>query len=372
MPEAEGAIDGKRSGGYGGRPMKRVFSNAVATAALLAFALGAPSARAQELVDIEVVAAGMSLAGVEIYVFALGEAFLVGETDASGVVTAPPDLVGLEPGDRLEVQQLVCAGGRAVLLVPRDEDSEDECRRRRTEDPSCACGSLGEVRWGERVAIDLVSAEPPVADVEPEYDEPDWDDGEPGLTWVVGAGAGWSSWPNLDQACAGAPTARTCELEAEAPTFRGSVEARRPDFPISLMGAVGYTTGLTVDQTFDQSSNPLNPRRNVVEMDVLTFEGYGVGRFAASESVSAFVALGYVWAHDRVEATTTFGSSGTTGTDERTASGGRFGGRAGADWWPAGRSWGLRIEAGGMSGDEENIDAVWSAGAMILFALGGR
>lgn len=338
---------------------------------LLALALGAPPvARAQELVDIEVVAAGMSLAGVEIYVLALGEPFLVGETDASGVVSAPPDLVGLEMGDRLDVHQVVCAEGRAVLIVPRDESPEEECRRRRTEDPTCACGDLGTVRWSERVAIDLVSAEPPMAEGEPEYDEPEWDDDGEGLRWVVGAGAGWSSWPNLDQACAVAPTARTCELDAEAPTFRAAVEARRPDFPISLMGAVGYTTGLTVDMAFDETTNPTNPRRNVAELDVFTFEGYGVGRFAASESVDAFVALGYVWAHDRVETTTTFGG-GTTGTDDRTASGGRFGARAGADWWPAGRGWGLRLEAGGMTGDEENIDAAWSAGAMVLFPLGG-
>jgi hypothetical protein len=82
------------------------------------------------------------------------------------------------------------------------------------------------------------------------------------------------------------------------------------------------------------------------------------------------VALGYVWAHDRVTATTTFAN--TTGTDERTASGGRFGARAGADWWPSDRAWGLRLEAGGMTGDEDNIDAAWSVGAMILFAVGGR
>lgn len=373
MPDS--TIDGTRSGGYGGRPMKPLLT----TIALLAMLGGARVAAAQDLVDIQVVAAGMSVAGVEVYVLALGEPFLVGETDAEGVVAAPADLVGLEPGDRLEVHQVVCAAERAVLLVPSDESAEDECARRRDEDPTCGCGPLGGARWGGRVSVDLV-AETPMADVAPDeepgeeprdepegYDEP----GVGGILWTAAAGAGWSSWPNLDKACNAEPGARTCELDAEAPTFRAALEARRPGFPLSLMAAFGYTTGLAVDQTFDATTNPLDPRRNVAELDVFTFEGYGVGRFAATPTVGIFAALGYVWAHDRIEATTTYGVEGP-GVDDRSSSGGRFGARAGADWWPDGRSWGLRFEAGGMTGDEDNIDAAWSAGAMLLVPLGGR
>jgi len=373
MPDP--TIDGTRSGGYGGRPVTRLS----ASAALL-LALGAGPAAAQELVNIEVTAAGMSLAGVEVYVLALGEPFLVGETDAEGIVAAPGDLVGLQPGERLQVQQVVCAAERAVLLVPSDQSAGDECARRRAEDPTCECGSLGTVRWDETVAVDLVAEATPMADVPPaevEEDDDDdvaaWDEpGIGGILWTLAAGAGWSSWPNLDKACASEPDALTCELDAEVPTFRAAVEARRPGFPLSLMAAFGYTTGLGLDQTFNESTNPLEPRRNVADLDVFTIEGYGMGRFAASPTVGVFAALGYVWAHDRIEVTTTFGPTGGSGTDERSSSGGRFGARAGVDWWPGNRSWGVRLEAGGMTGDEDNIDASWSAGAMLLVPVGGR
>ncbi len=315
---------------------------------------------AQEIVEVQVVAAGMSVAGVEIYVLALGEPFLVGETDAEGMVAAPADLVGLSAGDRLDVRQVVCAERRAVLLVPRDQDAGQECDRRKAEDPTCDCGSLPRTSWDERVVVDLVSEAPP----EPRA--------EPGRTirWTVGGGAGWSSWPNLENACSAEPLARTCSLDAEGPTFRAAVQAERAGVPLSLMAALGYTPGLGLDQAFDPTTNPLNPVRNVVDLDILTFEGYAVGSFSASETVDAFVAAGYVWAHDRIEATTTYGVEGASGTDSRTSSGGRFGARAGFDWWPADRVWGVRVEAGGMTGKDDNIDAGWSVGAMFLYPIG--
>jgi hypothetical protein len=328
--------------------------------ALAAGLLGARGAAAQEPLEIRVVAAGMTVAGIEVFVLVDGEPWRVGETDADGRVTAPGDLVGLRPGDPIEVHQVICSDDRSVLFVPPDESPESECERRRRGDPSCRCSSLGTVGWGGDVAVDVV-AEPTSV---PDYERP----GRP--RWWAGAGAGWISFPNLDKGCAAAPLAVACELEAEGPTFRVAGEARpRPDFPFSIMGAVGYTPELVIDHLFAASENPRDPRRNVSELEVVTFEGYAVGRFAAFSAADLFLALGYVWAYDRVEATTTFGDGGTA-TEERADSGGRLGGRAGLDWWSAGGGWGVRLEVGGMTGEEEDIDTSWSAVGMVLVPVG--
>jgi hypothetical protein len=334
-------------------------------AALVAIAalLGARGAAAQEPVEIRVVAAGMTVAGVEVFVLVSGEPWRVGATDSDGRVTAPGDLVGLRPGDPLEVQQLVCSEGRSLLFVPSDESADEECRRRRDEDPSCACGSLGTVGWGGNVTVDLVVEPPPVA-VREERIRP---------RWVAAAGAGWSSWPNLDQGCAASPQAIGCQLEAEAPTFRLALEARsRPGSAFSLLGAVGYTPDLVVEHEFAPSPNPREPRRNVSELQVLTLEGYAVGRWGASAALDLFLALGYAWAHNRVEATTTFGTPDLTASEDRSESGGRLAGRAGLDWWSASGGWGARLELGGMTGEQEDVAAGWSAVAMVLLPLGGR
>jgi hypothetical protein len=334
----------------------------IAGIAALWLAVAAGPARAQAPVEIRVVAAGMSVAGIEVYVLVEGEPWALGATDGEGRVTAPGDLVGLRPGDPVEVHQLICAEGRTLLIVPSEESADAECERRRREDGSCDCGSLGIVGWGGDMAIDLVAEEPePPQRVARGGGRP---------LWVAGLGAGWSSWPNLDQACAAAPLAASCSLEAEGPTFRASLEARRdPDSPFSLMAAVGFTPNLAVAHAFAPSASPREPRASEAELQVLTFEGYAVGR-ARAAGLDVFLALGYVWAYDRIEATTTFGTAGLTATEDRSDSGGRLGGRAGADWWPAGRRWGARLEVGGMVGEEEDVDAGWSAVGMVLLPLG--
>lgn len=333
----------------------------ITVTALAAAALAAGTAAAQEPVEIRVVAAGMTVAGIEVLVLVDGDPWRVGETDADGRVTAPGDLVGLRPGDPIRVHQVICTDDRSILFVPPGESPESECERREREDPSCDCSSLGTVGWGGDVAVDVV-AEPPPARARQRQSRP---------RWVVGAGAGWSSFPNLDKGCAASPLAVACELEAEGPTFRVAGEARpRPDFPFSIMGAVGYTPELVVDHLFAASDNPRDPRRNVSELEVVTFEAYAVGRVAAFTAADLFLALGYVWAYDRVEATTTFGDDGLTATEERADSGGRLGGRAGLDWWSAGGGWGVRLEVGGMTGEDEDIDTSWSAVGMVLVPVG--
>ena len=344
----------------------------VALCALAASFL-ATSAAAQEPVEIRVTAAGMTVTGIEVHVLVDGEPWRVGETGPDGRLAAPANLVGLRPGDPGEVHQVVCADDRTLLHAPPGQEPDEECSRRRERNPTCGCGSLGAVAWDRDIAVDLVSEDSPLAARPPRDDaiaERPTGARAAGLAWTLAAGAGWSSWPNLEEGCGGALRPAGCRIEAEAPTYRVALEAR-PDFPLSLLAAAGYTSGLVVAQNFGADPNPREPRTNEAELSVLTLEGYAVARRPIA-AVELFAALGYVWAYETVEATTTFGAAGLTANEERADSGGRLGGRAGLDWWSAHRSWGARLEVGGMTGDGDAIDAQWSAVGMVLVPLGGR
>lgn len=359
--------------------MRSWFVPAFATVALAAGLLTPPAARAQTPIDLRVVEAGHPLAGVEAYVAFQGEAFRTGVTDADGRIPVPRDLVGLEDGDVIDAYSVECSGGRSVVLVPRGESIDPIVRGRRQQDPSCASREAGLFLWGDDVTIDLSTGAamarrgpreeaappaPPEAGPVPRGAAP---------RWVVAAGGGYAVWPNLDLACGGAGGAlASCDLVSEGPTARAEVGVHPwPDRPFGVRAAFGWTPGLQVDETYS-AGTPGAPARNVVDLDVFTFAGYGTARWPIRERLDLALALGYVWALNRADVTTTFGAGDLTVTDTREDSGGRVGALAGLDWWARSGRWGVRLEVGGMTGKSDDIDASWHAGALLLVPVGSR
>lgn len=363
-------------------------------AALLAWA---GTAAAQEPVALQVVTATGPEPGIGVFVLVEGEPWEIGETDAGGRIPAPSDLVGLEFGDLVAVREIACRERRSIVLVPPGAPGDAACA---TVGPDCECLPLGAFLWGDAVRIDLseraVAAapgarpapraeadrpDPREADRPPREPEPRPEPRRPmdapparGPAWTAAVGGGYAAWPNLDLACGSTGLASSsCDLASDGPVVRAAVEFRPwPDRPFGIAVDGSFAPGLEVDQTFPPSvSDAGGPSRNVVETDVWTVGGFGVGRLGVGESVDAFVGVGYVWAVARADATTTFGG-GLETTDDRQDSGGRVAGRAGLEWSRPGSPVGVRVEAGGMTGEEDDLLAGWHVGAMLLVPLGDR
>ncbi|HUP19067.1 MAG TPA: hypothetical protein VM778_03840 [Gemmatimonadota bacterium] len=356
----------------------RPLASRISLAACAAAFLFAPPTLAQDAVTIRIVDGGRAAPGVEVQVLFLGEAWRVGETDGDGRVRAPVDLVGLERGDRIEVHLFDCGQARTVALVPPDEDPAAECERRGGAAMGCRCAALGAFRWGDDTTIELTPRPPGDAAAPPREDrrEPRRPR-EPGVLplWVLGAGGGLASFTGLDVACEPepAPAVTGCDLTAERPTFRASIEFRPwPDVPFAFAGDVGWTPNLQVEQTFAASADPRDPESNHVVMDVLEMGGYGLGRWSSGGALEVWAALGYVWVFNSADVETRFGPLGSrTALESREDSGGRIGARAGMDWWLEARPWGVRLQAGGMSGEGDDADTAWHVAAMLVFG-GGR
>ena len=364
-----------------------------ATLAIAALLLLPPTiAPAQGLVELRVVRYGTPVEGMVVSVLVEGEPWSVGATGGDGVVEAPIDLVGLSEGVEVVVFEIGCPGGENVLLVPPAESPERACELRGPGGRPCGCAPLGSFAWGGDATIDLgamavegagpggraetVPGPRPEPRAEPEPREP----GPPAgvapsarAPWTIAIGAGLSSWPNLDRGCRlrFRRSVSSCDVDAERPVIRASAEYRLDGLalPISLAGGFGYAPGLEVEHRLADAPGPRDPLRNTVEIDVLTFEGWGVGRYGARPDLDLFLALGYVWAYNRAEATTLFGD--LVRSEERDDSGGRIGGRAGLDWW-RGERWGVRFQLGGMAGEDEDIDTSWYGAISVLLPAGTR
>lgn len=122
----------------------------------LAVILAAPARlRAQDF-DLELVDAGKPVPNAEVLLLANAADIPLGTTDASGHLTVA-NRADIPRGTPVDVYEIECDGETVVVIVfPEDVALlEEECERRRRENPNCTCRRIGGFLWGDDVTIDV-------------------------------------------------------------------------------------------------------------------------------------------------------------------------------------------------------------------------
>ncbi|MGH7565728.1 MAG: hypothetical protein ACREK2_02765 [Gemmatimonadota bacterium] len=121
----------------------------------LALAIGIGTARAQDF-DIGIVNEGKPAAGVEVLLLVNSGKVELGTTVEDGLVQVP-DRSDLAAGTPVDVYAIECDDEVVIVIVGPGEQAalEEECERRRRENPNCTCRRIGGFMWGDDVTIDV-------------------------------------------------------------------------------------------------------------------------------------------------------------------------------------------------------------------------
>jgi hypothetical protein len=336
-------------------------------AAAFALVAGIGTARAQDDFDIALVSGGKPVADVEVLLLASGGKVDLGTSGGNGVVTVPADATSVPVGTPVDVYLIECDDTVVVVLVTPDEREalEEECERRRRENPDCTCRRIGAFLWGNDVTIDVASGT--VISRTMEGESPIGDDGFRPIQ--IGFGLGYSRWPHLDRAC-NLDGVVGCELQDDRPMYDAVLEwYARPRIGLGM--EFNYTPGLEVDHTSFETGAGF-PDHNVTDLDVLGVGFLGIVRvpLGLGGRHAVFAVFGPMWTVNLGDVRSDYGSLGLV-EESRHDPGLRLGARAGFDWTFGGGPWGSRFEIGGMTGEDPDIDTSWFLGWKLLYRLSG-
>jgi hypothetical protein len=275
-------------------------------------------ARGQE---IRVHDAGSPVVDAEISLYLNGIESPVGTTNDEGRRRLRG---GIAEGTPVDVYLNACVDGSIELILAPQTDPGPCIDELAAEGDRCGCRPIGPFIWGGGpVTVNLAPGaltyvaqrpRPPASQViRPKIQ--------------VGAGAGFTSWWNLDKGCQ-QPGALACEVASERPTYQG-----------------------------------------VIELYPWDWAGFGfVG--VLSENLDLFGAAGLLWVFNDGIVATDFRDPTGRLTDNREDSGLRVAGKGGFNWWFSEGRWGIRGEVSLMSGENPDIDARWGVAGKLLIPIG--
>ena len=300
----------------------------LAAAVVLALALGATPATAQQL-NLSILNNGKAPeAPVPVKVVEDGQETVVATSDGMGNAVVGSD-AGIAPGT--EVCVMVVDG--AVVLVPKDEtDCDDD--------------AVGVIVWGEtsHVTVDTGTGA-------------FWTGMAHGASKIrVGVGVDWFSLTNLDDTgCFGASN---CDADDSGIGARLSFEYGLTE---SLyLGLAGTYRNFQVDQNFGGGdvSN--------VDVDVVGLHGYGGYSFRLSDGARGYGLGGFSWLFNSADIQSTIGSEDFV--ESRSEDGIRATLGAGVDFVLSDRL-DLRVGANYTAGDENDADTGLDVGASLILGF---
>lgn len=210
----------------------------------LALAFGVGTAQAQDF-DIGIVNEGKAAEGVEVLLFVNSGKVDLGTTGQDGLVRVP-DRSDLAAGTPVDVYEIECDGEVVIVIVGPGEQAalEEECERRRRENPNCTCRRIGGFLWGDDVTIDVATGtvtQAVTAD----------DIGSTGIgNFTLGVAFDLRQMYNLDDVAAQGDGATDASATGWAPGFQLSAEYRFGGM-LSL-GIDGAYSRMETEMTFPQ------------------------------------------------------------------------------------------------------------------------
>lgn len=328
--------------------MRRAVRTTLVAATVWVWALGGPAPASGQAFDMTILDGGKPVVDAEIVLLASGGKTPLGPTDAGGEAAIPAGLVA--SGTPMEVYAIECDGEVVVVVVPAAERAllEEECERRRAENPACECRRIGGFFWGDDVVIDVgrgVVRPPgragPVANGPPA---------------VIGLGGGIGFFPNLEDVVGDQPDLASTDAPSTALTLRGLFEwAPSPRVPITLGLGGTYNRFGDFSQTFDPMTG--GPTTSAIDFRSYTLDAYALWRPDPhlGDALGFWFGFGgeHVW--NEADFTTDFDDPAGVFDGSRSESGWMGNVRAGFDWYFDPRA-GIRFGAAYSRGESGSAD----------------
>lgn len=286
-----------------------------ALAATLALVAGIGTALAQDDFDIAIVSGGKAVADVEVLLLASGGKVDLGTSGGEGVVSVPADATNLPVGAPVDVYLIECDDTVVVVLVTAEERGalEEECERRRRENPDCECRRIGGFLWGDDVTIDIGAR---TVIQGPSTGGPTTD-GHAFADIQLGVIADYSSYYNWEDVGCDQAGIASCSGDTGVPGVGVYLDYRLGDTPFGLNFEAHYAK-LELDQAF-QPDDDL-PIGNTAEVNSWQFQSALVYSHGFSSRIAWFGRLGYAVLHNDGEFTSTYSTGPQSESRSNTAS----------------------------------------------------
>lgn len=334
--------------------MRRAVRAALLAGAGWAVAVAGADPAGAQTFDLSILNAGKPMPDVEIVLLASGGKTPLGTTGADGGIAAPVGPVAR--GTPMEVYAIECDGEVVVVIVPASERAllEEECERRRAENPSCECRRIGAFLWGEGSVIDLGRrvVRPPGRPGPGPFAGPPAN--APPV--VVGLGGGIGLFPNLEDAVGDQPGLASTDAPSSALTLRGLFEyTPSPRLPLTLGLGGTYNRFGEFSQMFDPVAG--GPSTSAIDFRSWGLDGYALWRPAPhrDDRLGFWFGLGgeYVW--NEADFVTGFDDPAGSFDGSRSESGWMGNARIGFDWFFDHRA-GIRFGAAWSRGASGSAD----------------
>lgn len=313
----------------------------------------AGTSRAQTF-DLDILDEGKPASNVEVLALLNQTKVPVGTTDDDGCVEVPVDLADIDEGTPVDVWEIECGDRVVVVLVAPGESIDDECARRKRENPDCECEKIGTFSWGQgNVAVDVgmnsVTRSPTEG---PPADEPPGEAGRPDAVEPRGEppqvahppaesdAAWWGSGLHFGVGFNGRQMLR---LEDVVGLADGASDAEATSFAPGLQLFVEYLLWDLVGVGFEGGWSPMETEaRFGGEIQTGGMDYYELGFTTRigprlGDRFRPYAAFGLYRAWNKAD----FALAGVT--DHRVHKTRRDGVGLGFDYWPGSR-WGLRTE----------------------------